>query len=350
MTGTGVRTTAAAHRQTGARAPGAGGRPGRRSSLAAGAALLAAAFVAVPAAAQDTYPSRPIRLLVPFATGSGTDNTARYLVQKLQERTNWRIVVENKPGANAFIGLQEVLRAPPDGYIITLTGGTTHGANSAMFKKLPYDPIADFIPIAPSAFAPLVLLAAPALNVNSGAELLARLRREPGKLTYASGSAFQRLAGEIFKDMAKVDVAHAAYKGSAQSMTDLIGGHIAYTFVDTAAAMPQIRAGTLKPLAVTSAERVAALPDVPTMAEAGLPDMRLTAWAAIFAPRGTPPDALAALRRTFNEYFGSEDWRRYITASGGFWQPMAPDAMTRFIEGEIARYQEAFRRAGIEPE
>jgi len=350
MTGIRGRESGTSAARVAGHATAAGGGSGRLSRLAAGAALLVAALVAAPAAAQDAYPSRPIRLLVPFATGSGTDNTARYLAQRLGEKTGWRIVVENKPGANAFIGLQEVLRAPPDGYIITLTGGTTHGANSAMFKKLPYDPIADFIPIAPNAFAPLVLLAAPSLNVASGAELLARLRSEPGKLTYASGSAFQRLAGEIFKDMAKIDVAHAAYKGSAQSMTDLIGGHVAYTFVDTAAAMPQIRAGTLKPLAVTSVRRVAVLPDVPTMAEAGLPDMRLTAWSAIFAPRGTPPESVATLRRVFGEYFGSDEWRKYVTDSGGFWEPMAPDAMTRFIESEIARYQEAFRRAGIQPE
>ena len=334
-----------------------GPRPARRAALGsiastlAGAAMPGLALLATPAArAQEAFPSRPIRLLVPFATGSGTDNTARHLAQRLGERTGWKVVVENKPGANAFIGLQEVLRAPPDGYIVTLTGGTTHGANSAMFRKLPYDPIADFIPIAPNAFAPLVLLAAPQLNVGTAAELLAKLRAEPGRHTFAHGSAFQRLAGEIFKDMAKIDVAQAAYKGSAQSMTDLIGGHVAFTFVDTAAGMPQIRAGTLKPLAVSSARRIAALPDVPTMGEAGLPDMQLTAWSAIFAPRGTPALAVAELRRVFGEYFASDEWRKYISDSGGFWEPMTGPQMTRFIENEIARYTAAFRKAGIEPE
>lgn len=328
----------------------------RRSALAAiasaasGLALPAVLWGAGPVAAQEPYPSRPIRLLLPFATGSGTDNTARHIALRLAERANWKIIVENKPGANAFIGLQEVLRATPDGYIITLTGGTTHGVNSAMFKKLPYDPLADFIPIAPSAFAPMVLLAAPSLNLRNGAELLAKLRAEPGKHGYASGSPFQRLAGELFKDMARVEATHIAYKGSAQSMTDLLGGHVAYTFVDTAAAMPQVRSGRLVPLAVTSAKRVPALPNVPTMAEAGLPDLRLTAWSAIFAPRGTPAPAVAELRRVFGDYFASEEWRKYITESGGYWEPMSGPEMTRFIESEIARYTEAFRKAGIEQE
>jgi tripartite-type tricarboxylate transporter receptor subunit TctC len=320
------------------------------SAVACGSGLTAAGLWPVAGWGQEAYPSKPIRLLVPFATGSGTDNTARHFAQRLGEKTGWRIIVENKPGANAFIGLQEVLRAPADGYILTLTGGTTHGANSALFKKLPYDPINDFIPIAPNAFAPLVLLVAPALKVDSGAAFLSLLKRQPGKLTYASGSAFQRLAGEMFRDMAGVDVAHASYKGSAQSITDLLGGHVAYTFVDTAAAMPQIRAGTLTPLAVTSAQRAPALPNVPTMAEAGLPDMRLTAWSAFFVPRGTPQPAVDMLRQTLGGYLRSEEWVRYVTESGGFYEPMSGPAMTEFIKSEIARYQDVFRRAGIEQE
>lgn len=322
----------------------------RRAVLATGVAALASPLVVGRVRAQEGFPARPIRLVVPYATGSGSDNTARHIAQRVSEKMGWRILVENKPGGNAFLGLQEVLRAPADGYIVTIAGGSTHGANSAMFKKLPYDPIADFIPIAPSAFAPLVLLAAPALNVSTAGELLALLRRDPGKWTYASGSAFQRLAGEIFREMANVDVAHTAYKGSAQSMNDLIGGHVAYTFVDSGAAMPYLQAGKLKALAVTSARRVAALPDTPTMAEAGMPDMRLTAWSAIFAPRGTPAAAVNQLRRGFGEFVGSEEWNKFLAQTGGFWQPMTGEELSRFIEAEIARYQATFKRAGIEPE
>jgi tripartite-type tricarboxylate transporter receptor subunit TctC len=210
--------------------------------------------------------------------------------------------------------------------------------------------VGDFTPIAPALFAPMVLLVNPALNVHTGAELLERVRKNPGKMSFAVGSAFQRLAGEMFRDEAKLDVQYVPYKGSAQSMTDLIGGHVDYTFVDLAAGMPQIRGGALKPLAVTSAKRVSALPDVPTMAEAGLPDIRLNGWAGIFVKKGTPPAAVDELRRVFNEYFLSPEYQQYIGETGGFLEPMSVDELNAFIATEIARAKDVFQRAGVQPE
>lgn len=171
----------------------------------------------------DKFPSKPIRMVVPFATGSGTDNSARYFMAKMAERNGWTVIIENKPGGNSFIGLAEVQRSPADGYTLVYTGGTTHGVNPALFKQLPCDPIKDFTGIAPGVFSPMVLLAKPSLNVKTAQELIDLIRKNPGKFSGATGSSFQVMAMEVFKHEAKLDTVNVSYKGSAQSMTDLMG-------------------------------------------------------------------------------------------------------------------------------
>lgn len=315
---------------------------------------LALAFgLATPALqAQDSFPApgKPIRLIIPFAAGSGTDNSARNFIQRVSQRTGWNFIIDNKPGGNSFIGLAELLKAPADGYTMVYTGGTTHGVNSALFKKLPYDPVEDFTPITPAAFSPMVLLAKPALKVGSAAELTQLIRQNPGKFSAATGSNFQVLAAELYKHQAGLQFQTVAYKGSAQSMTDLIGGHVDFTFVDAGAAMPQVKAGTLKPLAITAGQRLAALPQVPTMAEAGLPDIRLNGWAALFVKKGTPPAAVETLRKAFVAYFESPEYRQYIAETGGYHETMSAEQITAYVRSEIARAQDTFRRAGIQPE
>lgn len=314
------------------------------------AVSVAAALPAVGQAAEEKFPDKPIRLVVPFATGSGTDNTARYISRRMYETMGWQVVVENKPGANGFIGLQDVMRSPADGYTLVLTGGTTHGVNSALFKSLPYDPLGDFVPVVPGLFAPMVLFASPSLEVSTAKELIDKIKASPGKISVATGSSFQLLTSELLREQAELDVIHVAYKGSAQSMTDLIGGHVDYTFVDLAAGMPQIRSGVLKPLAVTSAKRLDMLPDVPTMAEAGLPDIQINGWAAFFAKQGTPPERLEILREGFHKYFSSPDYQKFITDNAAYYHEMSAAEMTDFIKNEIQRATETFRRAGIEPQ
>ena len=297
----------------------------------------------------QTFPSRPIRLIVPFAAGSGSDNSARYIAQHVSERTGWNIIVENKHGGNSFIGLAEVQRAPADGYTLLYTGGTTHGVNPALFKKLPYDPIKDFTPVTPGSFSPMVLLAKPSLNVKSAQELIDLLRKNPGKYSGATGSSYQIMAMEVFKHEAKVDTVSVAYKGSAQSMTDLLGGHVDFTLVDLSAGLPQIQAGAFKALAVTTPERVTVLPDVPTTAELGLPGVKLAGWAGIFAKAGTPAPLIATLQRGLNEYFKTPEYTAWLAAKGGYFKPYSSAEMEVFIVEEIERAKTALKRAGVEP-
>lgn len=303
---------------------------------------------ALPARADPPFPDKPIRIVVPFPAGSGTDVSTRQFSQQVATRTGWNFIVDNKGGANGFIGMEDVLRSPADGYTLVYTGGTTHGVNSALFKKLPYDPVADFVPIAPGLFSPMVLLASPALKVSSAAELLAYIQRNPGKATFASGSSFQQLAGELFKQQAGLDVNHIPYKGSSQSITDLLGGHVDFSFVDLGAAMPHIRAGTIKALAVMAEKRVPPLPDVPTMAEAGLPAIQLNGWAGLFVRKGTPAPVVSQLRRAFGEFFQSAEYAKYLSDNGNYMIPMSPEQMQEFIASEIKRAKEVFARAGVQ--
>ncbi len=314
------------------------------------ALLGTAALVLTSAVHADTFPSKPIRLIVPYAAGSGSDNSARYITQKVAERTGWNFVVENKPGGNGFIGLAEVQRAPADGYTLVYTGGTTHGVNSALFKKLPYDPIKDFVSVTPGSFSPMVLLAKPALNVSTAQELIALVRKDPGKFSGATGSSYQIMAMEVFKHEAKLDSVNVAYKGSAQSMADLLGGHVDFTLVDLSAGLPLIQSGSLKALAVTTTERVTALPNVPTMAEIGLPAVKLAGWAGFFAKSGTPAPVLATLQRGLNEFFQTPEYAAWLAAKGGYFKPLSSQEMETFILEEIDRAKVALKRAGVEPQ
>lgn len=314
------------------------------------ASVCVAAIAFAGSAQADTFPSKPIRLVVPYAAGSGSDNSARYIAQQVAERTGWNFIVENKPGGNGFIGLAEIQRAPADGYTLVYTGGTTHGVNSALFKKLPYDPVKDFVSVTPGSFSPMVLLAKPALNLKTAQDLIDLVRSSPGKYSGATGSSYQIMAMEVFKHEAKLDSVNVAYKGSAQSMTDLLGGHVDFTLVDLSAGLPQIQAGALKALAVTTSERVAARPDVPTMAEIGLPAVKLAGWAGIFAKTGTPATVMVTLQRGLNGYFKTPEYTAWLAAKGGYFKPLSSKEMEAFVVEEIERAKGAMKRAGIEPQ
>ncbi|MDX3904876.1 MAG: tripartite tricarboxylate transporter substrate binding protein [Pigmentiphaga sp.] len=298
----------------------------------------------------DDYPARPIRVVLPFPASSGLDNAARMLMQKVGEAQGWKFVIENKPGANGFIAAQEARQAAPDGYTLFFTGNTTHGANSALFKTLPYDPIGDFEPITRVGVFPLVLMAKPQLGVESVAALTELARRRPGELTFAAGSAGPRVAAENYRHAASVDARYIPYKSSPQALTDLIGGHVDFMFLDTVASIPMIQAGRIKGLAVTSLRRLDSLPGVPTMAESGFPGFEQLNWAGVFAPRGVPQPVVDTLYRAISRYVASDEWKQYVARLGGYADVLTPAQTAAWVEREVRGYRETLKRAGVEPE
>jgi tripartite-type tricarboxylate transporter receptor subunit TctC len=302
------------------------------------------------AADGDPFPNKPIRVIVPFGPGSGTDLTTRYMAQAITESAGWKFVVDNKPGANGFIAVQELLRAAPDGYTMLMSGNTTHAANPVLFKKLPYDPIEDFIPLARLNVAPLVLFVAPKHQIDTVGQLIDLIRKNPGKLAYATGSASHRAAAEIFKLGKQLDIVHAPYKSSPQAIADLLGGHVDFMFVDLGAGMSFIRNNQLKAVALTSIKRVDVLPSVPTMHESGFAGMEVTGWTGLFLPKKTPQPVVDALSKAAMQYAGSDAARKFASDNGSLIEVMTPAQSMAWVRSEINRYGQIYKQAGIEPE
>jgi tripartite-type tricarboxylate transporter receptor subunit TctC len=313
-------------------------------------ALLALAADLGKAAAQANYPSRAITFLVPMAAGSGSDAVARVVAQHAQPILGQPMVVENVPGAGGQIGTARVARADPDGYTVLLGSVTTHAANKSLFKKLSYDPVADFEPVAKLGTVALALVANPSVPATNVRELIEYAKSHPGELSFGAGSASSRVAGEMFKSMAGVDMLYVPYKGNPQAMTDLLGGHVSLVIADFGATLPHIRAGKLKALAVTSAQRVSFVPDLPTMSEAGLPGYELTGWLAAYVPKGTPKSIVDKLNATFTEVLASKDAVATLNSAGIEATPSTPDALKAFAAAETEKWAKVVKEAGIEPE
>ena len=260
-------------------------------------ARLAAGLLALPLLAHATYPEKIITLVVPYPPGGATDTIARKLMEPLGKRLGQNLIVENRPGAGTAIGATLVAKAPADGYTLLISSNTTFTVNAAIKRQLPYDPQKGFESIGTIGSSPLVLLANPKVAASNLSELLALAKREPSGMNFGSfgNGTTAHLAGEMLKVMAGANLVHIAYKGSAPAMTDLIGGQIPLSFDTNVAAMPQMAAGKVKALAVTSKKRSPQMPTVPTIAEAGFPDYEMVPWIAIVAPRGLPEPVRAAL-------------------------------------------------------
>jgi len=313
--------------------------------------LLAAAVLARPAtAALPAYPAKPLRIIVPFPAGSGTDTGARVLGQWLTARTGQPVIVDNRPGASGFIAAQAAATAPADGYTLLLTTNTTHAANPAMFKKLPYDPVKDFEPVSTVGSAGLLLLVPAASPHKDIGSFLAQLRAGGKRLHFGAGNSSSRIAGELLKTAIGADLLAVPYKGTPQALTDLMGGQIEFMFCDISPALPLVTSGKLRALATSSADRELLLRDVPTLKEAGLKDFEMTVWSAAFVPAKTPTDTVAKLSELMRAALADPAVRQEFSNTGGRSRGSTPDELRAFVKSEMAKWAAAVKTAGIQPE
>lgn len=318
----------------------------RRMALAGLALCLAGA---APAFA-ETYPSKPIKFVVPFAAGSATDTLARVLGQSVSAQLGQAVVVENVPGANGQIAASQVARAAPDGYTVLVTSNSTHASNQSLVKKLSYDHVKDFEPITRLGSITLALVVNPQVPAKTTQELLAYAKANPGKLTFGAGSTSSRIAVEMLKTMAGVDMVYVPYKSNPQAVSDLLGGQIDLMFADISTTLPSARAGKLKALGVSSAERSPLAPDLPTMREAGIAGYELTAWFAAFAPAKRPKDIIDTLNKAMVKAMGDKAVADSLVAAGIEPSSSSPAELAAFVQSETKKWAEITKAAGIESE
>lgn len=309
-------------------------------------ALLAAC--ATHAGAAEPYPSRPIKLIVPYTPGQGADSAARLVATRLSERLKQAIVIENKPGAAGNIGAEAAAGAAPDGYTLLVGSNATHAANAAMYASLRFDPINDFVPVAYIGAVPMALVAAPGFQASSVRELIGLAKSKPGDIAVAVPSSTARVVLELLSQSAGAKFKDVPYKGSSAAMADLIGGHVQLSIDTAMAATPQVNAGKLKALGVTSARRTSVLPSVPTFAESGIPDFALVAWNVWFAPKDTPPAIVNRLNQEIRLVLAEPDTAAKLNGLG-YQQGGSEDPakVADFVRTETRKWGSLIRAAGI---
>ena len=309
-------------------------------------------FCAAWGVAAQAYPSHPVRLIAPFPSGGGVDIVARLLAQKVGERWGEQIVVDNRTGATGIIGTDLAAKAPPDGYTIVLGNVATHAVNVSMYKKLPYDPVKDFAPITLVARVPEALVVHPSLPASSVKELIALASKKPGSLTVGSAGygSPPHLAAELFQLLGKVQFTHVPYKGSTPALMDLLGGQINVYFSNILSAVPHVKSGRLRALGVTSAKRAVVLPDVPTIAEAGVPKYEEYNWYGVLAPAGVPAPILKTIHDSFVSVLQSPEVSQRLAADGAEVIGNTPQEFARFIRSEIDKYASVVKQRGLKPE
>jgi tripartite-type tricarboxylate transporter receptor subunit TctC len=312
-------------------------------------AACAVALLPSSAPAQD-YPSRAIRFVVPFTAGSATDALARILGQKLNAAFGWTIVVENIAGASGQTAASNVARAAPDGYTVFVTSNTTHAANANLFKKLTYDPIADFEPVTRLGNITLALAVNPSVPAATVAELIAYGKANPGKLSFGAGSTSARMASEMLKSRGGFEMLHVPYRANPLAVADLLGGQISLVFADISTTLPQIRAGKVKGLGVSSLQRSALAPDLPTMIELGLPDFEMIGWFAAFVPAKTPRPVIDKLNAAFKTAMADKSVEAALLTAGIEPVTSTPEELRAYVLSETKKWAEIVKTAGIEPE
>jgi tripartite-type tricarboxylate transporter receptor subunit TctC len=313
-------------------------------------ALVGLLTLAVPAAAQSDYPNRPIRLIIPFPPGGSNDVVGRVIAQHLGEILGKQVVVDNRAGAGGVIGTELASKTAPDGY--TLLGISLAHAVNPWLYKLPYDPIKAFAPIGIMAKGPVVLSVNPGLPVNSVKELVALAKQKPGDLQYASAGvgSFQHLSAELFKLTAGVDIMHIPFKGGGPAMTDVMGGHTKVLFSSLVQTTPHIRSGKLRALAVGGTTRSTVLPDLPTVAEAGVPEYASENWWGIVAPAGTPAPIIERLYKALTEAQNNPEAKKYFDNEGATIVKMSTDEFGKFMVSEMSKWEQVVKKGGIKAE
>jgi tripartite-type tricarboxylate transporter receptor subunit TctC len=318
----------------------------------AGAIGLMAVLLAAPPAGAQSYPTRPIRLVITYPPGGTTDFVGRPLAQKLSEFLGQQVVVDNRGGAGGVIATVIVAQAPPDGYTLLL--GTSSGMviNPLLNPKLPYDPFRDFTPISRTNINPQALVATPSLPANNVKELVAYAKANPGKLNAASSGIGtpNHLGCEMLKYLARIDVVHIAYKGGGPAMTDLIAGQVQLQFSSIPTVLAHVKAGRVKMLAIGSAKRSPALPDVPTIAEGGVPGYEYTTWYGLFGPKAMQKGVVSQLNGAVAKALGSPEVSQRLMSQGAEPSPSTPEALTEYMREESARWAKVIRAAGIKAE
>jgi tripartite-type tricarboxylate transporter receptor subunit TctC len=322
----------------------------RRRLLRAAAALPAAALAAPAARAQSGWPAGPVRFVVPFPAGSGTDLSARQIGERLSAAIGVPVVVDNRPGADGTIAAEAAARSKPDGQTVFVTSNSTHASNPALRRRLPYDPIRDFAPVTLIGTASLLVLVHPSLPVRTVGELIAHAKANPGKLSFSSGSASSRVSGEMFKAMTGVDMVNVGYKGNPQAIADLAAGQVQVMFCDPSTALPHVQAGRVRAIATTGSARASAAPELPTVAESGVPGFEMVAWTAVFLPAGTPEPIVAALNARIGEILRSPDFRARNGSAGFDFAPGTPQQLGAFVASEIDKWKRVVAQAKIEVE
>ena len=312
-----------------------------------GAALLSVAAMA--AAQAQGYPSKPVRLIVPYPAGGTTDIIARVAAQQLSERLKQPFVVENKGGANGAIGSAEVARSPADGYTLLMGTASTHGINSAVYKTLPYDAVKDFAPVTIVASTPNIIAVHPSVPAKNLQELLALAKAQPGKLNYGSTSlgGSPHMSAELLKMMAHVDMLHVPYKGAAPMLTDLMGGQVQVGFDNLPSTINFVRSGKVRAIAVTTAQRWPGAPEIPTVAESGVPGYEVSGWFGLLAPAGTPPAVLKTLQQAIAEAVKQPEVNKQMLDLGALPVANTPEAFAALVQADVAKWREVVKSTGV---
>jgi tripartite-type tricarboxylate transporter receptor subunit TctC len=319
----------------------------RRGAIAALAYALA--FLAAPAWTQTAYPTKPVRIVVPFPPGQAADTFARMLAERLTAAWGQQIVVENRGGGGGVPGVMAVKDAPPDGYTWLVGTSGTLGVNPSVYAKIPYDPLKDFAPASNIFIVPLVIVAHPGFAPNTVAELVAAAKKAPGTINFASagpGTA-QHMTGELFKVRAGVDLVHIPYKGSGPGITDLVGGQVPVMFDSITSAMPHIKSGRAKAIAVTTAQRIPQLPDVPTVAESGYPGFEGVGWSGIVLPAATPREIVERVSADIQKVLNDPQMRERMIDRGGIPDPRTPQGYAAFLRSEVDKWAQVAKAANV---